>query len=305
MKGKIKRFIASVLITTFVAGAANIPVSAEELFGFGKEKKQDITNRGINDCADGKILKDVNDLKVTYNKEPEKPEPHPEPVFDESEITDMHSGCLDLKERSQIIVKYKNIPEEDLRDMVKDNIKDDIIDMLKSTLKDKLKLSKLRTKKKMRNIEVLEISENDDSENLLKELREDSNVEYAQMNYKLYTNGIPADEKFSSQWELYNTLQVARGQKGIAGVDINVIPAWDITKGTKDVVVGILDTGIDIKNDEIKDVIYINQNEIPANGIDDDKNGYVDDVNGYDFVNNDSNVYDSRSIDVHGTFIAG
>lgn len=290
MKRTIKKIIAFILITTVVSGAANFPLSAEELFGLGKENKLDELNPGLKDCANGMVHEDTNDLKVTYNREPEKPEPHLEPVSDDRDKKDKTVNKLYPREKSEIIVKYKELSK---------------LTEKKDGLKKKLKLSKFNIKKRIKDIEVIEIGENDSSEELLKELHADSNVEYAQLNYKLYTNGIPNDKMFSSQWELYNTAQVIGGQEGIKGVDINIIPAWDITKGSKDVIVGVLDTGIDINNNEIKDAIYINQKEIPGNGIDDDNNNYIDDVNGYDFANNDNKVYDSETMDLHGTFIAG
>lgn len=55
------------------------------------------------------------------------------------------------------------------------------------------------------------------------------------------------------------------------------------------VIVAVIDTGIDINHSEIKDFIWVNKNEIPNNGLDDDKNGYVDDVNGWNFLTNRKN----------------
>lgn len=82
-------------------------------------------------------------------------------------------------------------------------------------------------------------------------------------------------------------------------------PVWDVTKGSENVIVGVLDTGIDISHPELKDSIYVNQKEIPGNGVDDDQNGYIDDVNGWDFINSDNTVYDNSEEDSHGTHIAG
>ena len=50
------------------------------------------------------------------------------------------------------------------------------------------------------------------------------------------------------------------------------------------VVVAIIDSGVDIEHEDLKDVIWVNEDEIPGNGIDDDRNGYVDDVNGWNFI---------------------
>lgn len=54
-------------------------------------------------------------------------------------------------------------------------------------------------------------------------------------------------------------------------------------KGTS-VIVGVIDSGIDIEHEDLKDIIWVNEDEIPNNGIDDDKNGYIDDVHGWNFL---------------------
>ncbi|MCP9769027.1 peptidase S8 [Lacihabitans sp. LS3-19] len=53
---------------------------------------------------------------------------------------------------------------------------------------------------------------------------------------------------------------------------------------SKTVIVGVIDSGIDIKHEDLKDIIWINSKEIPGNGVDDDKNGFIDDVDGWDFI---------------------
>ena len=55
-------------------------------------------------------------------------------------------------------------------------------------------------------------------------------------------------------------------------------------KPSKTVIVAVVDTGVDIDHEDLKNVIWVNEDEIPDNGIDDDKNGYVDDVNGWNFI---------------------
>ncbi|MFK7755314.1 MAG: S8 family peptidase [Flavobacteriales bacterium] len=52
----------------------------------------------------------------------------------------------------------------------------------------------------------------------------------------------------------------------------------------KEIVVAILDSGVDIYHEDLQGKIWVNEDEIPANGIDDDKNGYIDDVNGWSFI---------------------
>lgn len=74
-------------------------------------------------------------------------------------------------------------------------------------------------------------------------------------------------------------------QDGVAGMSTE--RAYDeLLKNRKSrtVIVGIIDSGIDIKHEDIKNSIWVNTKEIPGNNIDDDKNGFIDDINGWDFL---------------------
>lgn len=77
--------------------------------------------------------------------------------------------------------------------------------------------------------------------------------------------------------------------------------AWNIHPGSQDVVVAIIDSGIQLDHPDITNQLWRNAGE-ELNGVDDDGNGYVDDVFGYDFVNYDSNPSDDYG---HGTHVAG
>lgn len=109
----------------------------------------------------------------------------------------------------------------------------------------------------------------------------------------------------NEQWGLENTGQLIGEMNGIEGIDIDVQDAWTITKGNKEVIVSVIGTGVDISHKDLKDNIYINENEIPSNNIDDDNNGFIDDVSGWDFANSDATVFDTEESDAHDTLIAG
>lgn len=78
--------------------------------------------------------------------------------------------------------------------------------------------------------------------------------------------------------------------------------AWNITRGSKDVVVAVIDSGMDVNHVALKNSVWTNKLEIANNGIDDEGNGFIDDVNGWNFVENNNNVSDGYG---HGTHVAG
>ena len=196
------------------------------------------------------------------------------------------------RDKTEIIVKYKTGGKQN---------------NVASRIKSKRKLTKFSVKKsfQLNSSDLVEIDKNDDIDRTVEELRKDPDVEYAQPNYKLDIAAVPADARFTEQWGLYNNGQEVEGYAGRSGVDINALNAWNITRGSSTTVIGLLDTGLDINHQDLKNSIYVNPGEIANNGIDDDRNGYIDDVNGWDFVNNDKTLYDSSSLDLHGTQVAG
>ena len=110
-----------------------------------------------------------------------------------------------------------------------------------------------------------------------------------------------ADPLFSKQWGMN---------------DIGVQEAWKVTMGDPNMIVAVIDTGVDYTHEDLLPNMWRNTKEIPNNGIDDDHNGYVDDIVGWDFVSNDNKPYDlatDNPLDLltgeanpgHGTHCAG
>ncbi|MCG3258002.1 MAG: S8 family serine peptidase, partial [Candidatus Heimdallarchaeota archaeon] len=88
---------------------------------------------------------------------------------------------------------------------------------------------------------------------------------------------------------------------------ISIYGAWEKTYGNEDIIVAIIDSGIDFSHPQLEGKSWNNTDEIPDNGIDDDSNGYIDDVAGWDFVSND-NIPGPEAADPvhwHATFISG
>lgn len=137
-------------------------------------------------------------------------------------------------------------------------------------------------------------------------------VLYAEPNYVRRKLTRPNDQHFGQMWGMKNTGQAPPGgHTGTVGADIDAEPAWAINTGSRNVVVGVIDEGIDINHPDLADNIWKNPGEIANNGVDDDANGFADDVNGWDFFHNDRTVFDgsgaypSDGTDAHGTHVAG
>ena len=108
----------------------------------------------------------------------------------------------------------------------------------------------------------------------------------------------PNDPRYDELYGLHNTGQSG----GTSDADIDAPEAWEVTTGSRDIIVAVIDTGIDYTHPDLAANMWVNPGEIAGNGIDDDGNGFVDDVHGYDFANNDGDPFDDEG---HGTHCAG
>ena len=131
-----------------------------------------------------------------------------------------------------------------------------------------------------------------DLNKIIKDLSKFSEVDYSEPKFKDFEDYIPNDPSYSSCWHL-NKIQA------------NL--AWDLGTGNSNVVVSIVDDAITINHPDLQNVIWVNPNEIPNNGIDDDNNGYIDDINGWDTYTNDNDPspHSNTPAWAHGTHCAG
>ncbi len=179
------------------------------------------------------------------------------------------------------------------------------------------------------NYSLCQISSKMSFDVLLSELNNDPAILLAEENYDLELCSIsyPNDPFIDASWAFenkgvfthyYGVFPVE--QTSTEGIDMNIWEAWEAyplpKEETKNIIVAIIDTGIDYQHPDLQEQMWINPNEIPDNEFDDDGNGYIDDIYGWDFVHNDASICDyivtkrgtsanPDDNDNHGTHIAG
>jgi len=175
-------------------------------------------------------------------------------------------------------------------------------------------LHDLTAKKKLPaiNTTVFKLAPGVDVQAALNLLKDDPRVAYAEPNYYARPTVTPNDPSFPVQWGLNNTGQAVLGVSGVPDADIDGPEAWNLNTGHGNIVIAVIDTGVDIFHPDIRPNLWVNTGELAGfasidtwqpNGVDDDGNGYVDDIVGWDFIFNVNNPNDELS--GHGTHVAG
>src|SRR5499425_3746783 len=122
--------------------------------------------------------------------------------------------------------------------------------------------------KVIRGLEVIKLSRGVSVEEAIGVYRQDPDVLYAEPNYILRTTLTPNDTRFGEMWGLNNIGQ----SRGAPDADIDAPEAWSITTGSSNVVVAILDTGIDYNHQDLAANMFRNTPDCNNNGVDDDGN---------------------------------
>lgn len=192
----------------------------------------------------------------------------------------------------EVIIKLKNEKSEQLLKGLHRQLESDVIGEIPE-----LNCQLIRISKKLPILKAIEV------------YQQDSQIEFAEPNYVAHlTTTPPNDPHYTDQWYLPH---------------INAEAAWELEQGSANIIIGIIDSGLDFAQGDFAGKIWTNPGEIPDDGIDNDNNGYVDDVHGWDFTTmtatnkgdnepiptpngeDDDNDGHSDEASSHGTHVAG
>jgi subtilisin family serine protease len=156
------------------------------------------------------------------------------------------------------------------------------------------------------NLELVQLQDGQSVEDAVEYFRQTPGVMYAVPNHLIKVDGgmfppreLPEPNPVDPDPE-YNDPMFSRSY-GIRLIDSH--KSWSaFTFGSRDVVVAVIDTGVDYTHEDLANNIWHNPNEIANNGIDDDNNGFIDDIYGWNFAEGNNNPYDDNK---HGTHVAG
>jgi subtilisin family serine protease len=190
-----------------------------------------------------------------------------------------------------VIVKYKKNATPQMRKQARSLVKAKITDLNNDEVDDnftslfsgrlaKFKVSGMSTKE------------------AIERLKSHQAIEYVEPDYRVSIASAPNDPRFDELWGLNNEGQTG----GIADADIDAPEAWEISIGSRDVVVGVIDTGVDYSHSDLADNAWVNTGEIAGDGIDNDGNGYIDDIHGINAITDAGDPMDDQG---HGTHVSG
>jgi subtilisin family serine protease len=126
------------------------------------------------------------------------------------------------------------------------------------------------------------------------EMADDANVIAVEHDHRVQASLTPDDARWNQQW---------------GPIKVNAPAAWDVTIGENNIIVAVLDTGVQLDHDDLASQLWVNPGEVPDNGLDDDGNGHADDIYGWHFGHDaDENPYESNNVTDdhgHGTHVTG
>jgi subtilisin family serine protease len=158
----------------------------------------------------------------------------------------------------------------------------------------------MRSFRSLDNLQLVRIPQGASVEAVIAEYKQSGLVEFAEPDYLVRMSAVPNDPKYvdGTLWGFRNTGQSG----GLSGADIGAVAGWDVLNSASNVIVAVIDTGVRYTHEDLAANMWVNDEEIPGNGIDDDDDGYVDDVHGINAIDNSGDPLDDVG---HGTHVSG
>ncbi|WP_409425695.1 S8 family serine peptidase [Pseudoalteromonas sp. RW-H-Ap-1] len=214
------------------------------------------------------------------------------PCLAAAKLPDVNSTTQKVTASSDsIIVKYKKNASPKMRKQARSLVKAKISDSNNDEIDDNFTslFSGRLAKFKVSGMSAKEAIER---------LKSHQAIEYVEPDYRVSIASIPNDPRFEDLWGLNNDGQTG----GTVDADIDAPEAWSISTGSRDIVVGVIDTGVDYSHPDLAANAWVNSSEIPGDGIDNDGNGFVDDVHGINAITDSGDPMDDEG---HGTHVSG
>lgn len=126
----------------------------------------------------------------------------------------------------------------------------------------------------------------------------DPRVEYAEPDYFVYATDTVPDDPFFAQGQMWGLSQASCQFCSQQTPNIDATKAWDLTTGSDDIIVAVLDTGVDLQHEDLSPNAWVN----PSPGA---LPGFSNDINGWNFISDNNQTFVSSSEDFHGTHVAG
>ena len=233
-------------------------------------------------------------------------------------------------------IKIENLIPKEFEPVDENKTEETILDSVRGLFKESIDgIDLLNRNEDKTELIILEDSVNpSEFAEVLKDSNIEDDIEYIQPDYKMELNGLDDNSTDADNGKTIFNLEKIDDQGTGEGISTdNAISTEPIEESVIDetvtveaitteeaiieellpeesqnkVIVAIIDTGVDITHPDLEDYIYLNPNEIPDNGIDDDGNGYIDDVHGWSFTDNSGVVYNETLglEQAHATHIAG
>ncbi len=190
-----------------------------------------------------------------------------------------------------IIVKYKKDASKAMRKQARSLVKAKISDLNNDEIDDNYK-SLLSGR--LAKFEVTGMS----TKEAITRLKNHQAIEYVEPDYRISIANTPDDPLYNQLWGLNNEGQTG----GTIDADIDAPEAWEISIGSSEVVVGVIDSGVDYSHPDLAGNAWVNTAEIAGDGIDNDGNGYIDDIHGINAITDAGDPMDDQG---HGTHVSG